>query len=276
MRLGMKALRADPATVALLVVSKPPARHVAESLLAELEGVPAVAAFIGLEHHAVPAPSGVHLASSLEGAALATLETLGRPRPDPAVGQVAVASRAIDRLRDDRRSLRGLFSGGTLCYESMVLMSRHLGPIHSNTPLDNDWGLPAPDDAHICLDLGSEEYTQGRPHPMIDPEPRAEELLDHGRDPTTAVVLFDVVLGHGAHDDPAAVLAPACAEITARDDAPAVVAYVLGTDADPQNFAEQRAQLERAGCVLAPTNARAALLTAAIIVRDATVAEAAA
>lgn len=274
MRMGLAALRADPDTEALLIVSKPPARQVAESLLTEIEGIPAAAAFVGLDVDEVSAPDGVHLAASLEGAALAILRALDRTPPDPATGMAEVASRVIAGLDGRRRSLRGLFSGGTLCYESMVLASRHLGPVHSNTPLHDDWGLPAPAGAHQCLDLGAEEYTQGRPHPMIDPEPRAEALREHGGDPEAAVVLFDVVLGHGAHDDPAAVLAPVCAEITAGADAPAVVAYVLGSDDDPQGLAGQRAQLEESGCVLAPTNARSALLAAAITSRDASVAEA--
>lgn len=273
LRMGLAALRADPATSVLLMVSKPPAPQVADALLGELDGVPGVAAFIGLDHSAVTAPDGVALAGSLEHAALSVLDALGRARPDPAGGMARRARDAVEGLGDGRRSLRGLFSGGTLCYEAMVLASRHLGAVHSNTPLRDGWGLPADDDAHQCLDLGAEEYTRGRPHPMIDPEPRAEQLRTHGGDPATAVVLLDVVLGHGAHDDPAGVLAPVCAEITSAADAPAVVAYVLGTDDDPQDLAGQRAQLTDAGCLLAPTNARAALLAAAIAARDPTIAE---
>lgn len=272
-RMGLSALRDDPATAALLVVSKPPARQVAESLLRYMDGMPAVAAFIGLEPSTVSAPTGVRLAASLEQAVLAMLQALDRPRPDPAEGLADVAEQAIATLGDDRRALRGLFSGGTLCYETMVLAARRLGPIHSNTPLEDGWGLPADDGAHVCLDLGAEEYTRGRPHPMIDPEPRIDALREHGMEPTTAVVLFDVVLGHGAHEDPAGVLAPVCAEITDRPDAPAVVAYVLGTDRDPQGLAGQRDQLEQAGCLLAPTNARAALLAAAIASRTPAVAQ---
>jgi FdrA protein len=266
-RMALRALRDDDTTAALLMVSKPPAVEVADALLGELPGMPAVAAFIGLEPGAVSAPRGVRLAVTLEQAVLETLDALGRDRPDPAAGLAAVAERALDGLSDRRRNVRGLFSGGTLCYEAMVLVSRRLGAVHSNTPLRPDWGLPPPDGAHMFLDLGAEEYTQGRPHPMIDPEPRVDALREHGDDPGTAVVLLDVVLGYGAHPNPAAVLAPACAEITARHDCPVVVAYVLGTAGDPQDLAAQRAQLAQAGCVLAPTNARAALLATAIASR---------
>jgi FdrA protein len=271
-RTALRALRDDDATEALLLVSKPPSPEVVRMLLGEFDGMPAVAAFVGLEPD-TSAPRGVHLAATLEQAALATLAALGRHQPDPGAGMAAVADRALGDLNDERDAVRGLFSGGTLCYEAMALTSRRLGVVHSNTPLDRDWGLPAPDGAHIFLDLGAEEFTQGRPHPMIDPEPRVEALREHGDDPATAVILFDVVLGYGAHPDPAGVLAPACAEITARPDPPAVVAYVLGTADDPQDMVAQREQLADAGCVLAPTNARAALLATAIASRRPDIAE---
>jgi FdrA protein len=266
-RMALRALRNDDATEALLLVSKPPSVEVASTLLGEFDGMPAVAAFVGLEPDTLSAPRGVHLAATLEQAALATLAALGRDQPDPGAGMAVLADHALGDLNDERKTVRGLFSGGTLCYEAMVLTSRQLGAVHSNTPLERDWGLPAPDGAHIFLDLGSQEFTQGRPHPMIDPEPRVDALREHGDDPATAVVLLDVVLGYGAHPDPASVLAPACAQITARRDPPAVVAYVLGTSDDPQDLTAQRERLADAGCLLAPTNARAALLATAIASR---------
>jgi FdrA protein len=136
--------------------------------------------------------------------------------------------------------------------------------VYSNVPLERDWGLPAPPGAHRCLDLGEEEYTRGRPHPMIDPTSRPELLLEEAADPSTAVILIDVVLGYGSHPDPAGAIAPACAEVAQMPGGPAVVAYVLGTDGDPQGYGQQRARLAAAGCVLAPTGARAALLAAAV------------
>ena len=118
----------------------------------------------------------------------------------------------------------------------------------------------------VCLDLGEEEFTRGRPHPMIDPEARLELLRDQASDPTVAVVLLDVVIGDGAHPDPAAMLAPAAAEIVASG--AAVVAYVLGTDRDPQDFERQRSIMRQSGCVVTETGARAALAAAALVNRD--------
>ena len=268
---GIRSLEADPETEALLVVSKPPAPRVAEELLGRIERRPAVAAFIGLRQD-VDVPDGVFLARTLEEGAVRTLDALGRKAPDPAQGLADLARRAIDRIGRGRSAIRGLFSGGTLCYESLVVISERLGPVHSNVPLEKDWKLPAPPGAHVCLDLGEEEYTRGRPHPMMDPEPRAERIIQETEDGDVAVILLDIVLGYGGHPDPASVLAKACRVATGVRIA--VVAHVVGTNRDPQGYDDQCRQLKEAGCLLAPTGARAALLAAAIAAREPEMAEA--
>jgi FdrA protein len=139
-----------------------------------------------------------------------------------------------------------------------------LAPVYSNTPIDKRWGLPAPSGSHQCLDLGEEEYTKGRPHPMIDPEARIQLIREQAADPEVAVILVDVVLGYGSHPDPAALMAPVFEEVIAGGSGPAVIAYVLGTDQDPQGFAAQRALLAQVGCITPDTAARAALAAAAI------------
>jgi FdrA protein len=265
-RSGVRALRADPGTDAVLLVSKPPSEAVAGTVLAEAAGKRAVAALIGLAAP-IPTPDGVTLASTLEGGATALLAALGLPPLDLDAGLKAAVTDAVAALPAERQLVRGLFSGGTLCYEALVILSGILGPVYSNTPLRKGWGLPAPDGAHVCLDLGEEEYTKGRPHPMIDPEARIEHLRVEGGRPDVAVVLLDVVLGYGAHDDPAGRLAPVCAEIRAGGRGPAVVAYVLGTDTDPQGLAASRATLAEAGCIVPPTAGRAALAAAALASR---------
>lgn len=267
---GIEALAADQDTDLIVLVSKPPATEVAEQVLGALRGRPAVAALIGLGED-VTAPEGVVVVDGLEAGARAAVERLGLPAPAPATGLAAAA--AAVRLPDSRRAVRGLYSGGTLCYEALVTLSRHLGPVYSNTPLRPGWALPAPDGAHVCLDLGEEEYTRGRPHPMIDPQARVEAIAEAAADPSVAVIVLDVVLGHGSHPDPAGALAPALAAVRDADDAPVVVAYVLGSEGDPQGLASQRERLESAGCVLAPTAQRAALLAGAIAARRPDLAE---
>jgi FdrA protein len=269
--LALRALATDPATEAILLVSKPPSPEVVARLLGAAGGKPLVAALVGVAEP-VDAPTGVVVTDTLEEGVLQTLRCLGTAAPDPAEGLASLASSTLAGLEAGRHSVLGLFSGGTLCYESMVVMSRHLGPIRSNAPLDHGWGLPAPSGSHVCLDLGEEEYTRGRPHPMIDPSDRAQRIGAAPDDRSVGVVLIDVVLGYGGHPDPASVLAPACRSVTGRPGGPRVVAYVLGTEADPQVRSKQCAAFEEAGCLLAPTATRAALLAAAIAARNPSIA----
>ncbi|HWN25727.1 MAG TPA: protein FdrA [Actinomycetospora sp.] len=265
-RAAVRALAADPTTEAILLVSKPPDARVAATVTAQAGDTPLVAALIGLDE---PGPDA---ATTLETGVLATLDRLGRPRPDVAAGLRAQVEDAISGVGADRTLVRGLFSGGTLCYESLVVLGRVLGPVYSNTPVDKELGLPAPASSHVCLDLGEEEYTRGRPHPMIDPEARLEHLREQGRDPEVAAIVLDVVLGYGAHPDPAGELAPVCAEITA-DGGPRVVVYVLGTEQDPQGFERQRRAFRDAGCLVTETAARASLAAAAVARREPGLAE---
>jgi hypothetical protein len=121
---------------------------------------------------------------------------------------------------------------------------------------------------HVLLDLGDDDYTRGRPHPMIDPSQRNAALRAHAADPATAVLLFDVVLGYGAHADPAPELAQtlrqAVADARAHGRALALVGHVCGTDADPQDKARQVEALAAAGTIVATSNFEAAQLAAAI------------
>ncbi len=265
-KLALQILLADSATEAILLVSKPPSRRVAQETLAAAIGKPVVAALIGLTE-AIEVPAGVRLARTLESGVAAVLATLDVKPPALATGLRTQVEQAIRELPAERTAVRGLFSGGTLCYESLVVLSERLGPVYSNTPLIPAWGLPAPADSHVALDLGEEEYTQGRPHPMIDAEARLELLREQGADPHVAVLLLDVVLGYGAHPDPASQIAPACAAIIERG-GPRIVVYVLGTDHDPQNLAAQRRAFIDAGCIVPTTSVRASLAAAAIATRQ--------
>ena len=151
------------------------------------------------------------------------------------------------------RFLRGLFAGGTLATEAQLVLTPHLGPIHSNAPLA---GAPALVDSahsvgHTVLDLGADEFTVGRLHPMLDPELRLRRLRQEAADPQTGVLLLDVVLGFGADPDPAAALAPAIAAVRAEAASAGrelvVVIALVGTDEDPQDRAAQEERLRAAG-----------------------------
>jgi FdrA protein len=271
---AIEALEADPHTDAILLVSKPPAPDVARTVTSVAGVKPLVAALIGLagpldEADAASRERTVTTVPTLEQGVTAALHSVGKVGPDPAAGltqPVAAACRQLSTSAE-RRLIRGLFSGGTLCYEALSLLSPLVGEVYSNTPIDKRWGLPAPAGSHICLDLGEEEYTKGRPHPMIDPEARIELMRQAGAEPCVAVILIDVVLGYGSHPDPAGLLAPVAREVMAGGDGPQVVAYVLGTEGDPQGLEDQRRKLRDAGCIVPATAARAALAAAALAIR---------
>ena len=155
--------------------------------------------------------------------------------------------------------LRGLFAGGTLCDEAMVIASDRLGPIRSNVPLRPELWL-APREAptgHAMIDFGDDELTVGRAHPMIDQSLRLERLAAEASDPAVSVILLDVVLGHGAHPDPAAELGPAIAAARASGGV-AVVVSLVGAASDPQGLLRQAAVLQAAGADVFASNAAAA------------------
>jgi FdrA protein len=260
---AVRALDADPGTDAILLVSKPPDPDVAAEVVTQARQTPLVAACIGMTGPGRLA--GAVLAGTLEEGAVRVAGLLGRPVPDLAPGLRGAAEKAVSGLDGARTAVRGFFTGGTLCYEAQVILRDVLGAVYSNIPLDADHGLPAPAGAHVCLDLGEEEFTRGRPHPMIDPAARREILRDRALAPDVAVVLLDVVLGYGSHPDPAGEIAGTCADIVSGG--AAVVAYVLGTRADPQGYDAQRAKLEDAGAIVTATAARAARAAAAIAAR---------
>jgi FdrA protein len=262
---AVQALVADDATEAILLVAKPPDAGVARAVVAAASGKPLVAALIGLAED-IAVPDGVVVTRTLEAGAVAAVTAFGVEPPDTVGGLDAQIRQRCAGLPAQRTLVRGLFSGGTLCYESLVVLAGVLGPVYSNTPIDEDLSLPAPDGTHVCLDLGEEEFTKGRPHPMIDPQARVGLLREHGHDPRVAAIVLDVVLGYGAHPDPAAELAPACAEVIA-DGGPQVVVHVLGTDADLQGYEKQRRAFTDAGCLVTRTAARASLAAAALATR---------
>lgn len=263
-RVAARALAADDRTCAVLLVSKPAAAAAVRAVLSECTDTPGVAVFLGLDD--VDPPPGVQMAATLEAGTRAAAALVGVTPPPLADGLEELVAAAGRGLPPRRVRVQGLFSGGTLCYEAQVILEGHLGPVHSNEPLRKDNDLPAPEGAHVLLDLGAEEYTRGVPHPMIDLSTRLELLRQQAGDEDLAVVLLDVVLGHGSHDDPAGQLAPLCAELMA-DGGPQVVAYVLGTEQDPQSYSRQRTVLQAAGCIVPETNERAAHVAAALALR---------
>ena len=177
----------------------------------------------------------------------------------------------VEKMSCDQKYLRALFSGGTFCSESQLLIGKDLAPLFSNTPVGASSTISDPwqSTQHILLDLGDDQFTDGRPHPMIDFSIRNQRIIDEACDPQTAVVLLDLVLGYGANPDPLSELLPVInqAQQAAKKVGSylAIICSVTGTDQDPQKRQQVVAALIAAGVVVAPSNARATLQAAAII-----------
>ena len=265
---GLAALAADPDTEVIVLISKPPAPEVAVMLLAAARatGKPVVVNFVGAT---VPSTERLFGAQTLEDAAEIAVR-LARGTPPAWPRRQALPAQEGLRLGPGQRFVRGLYSGGTLCYEALFLLERYLGPVHSNTPLDPAHLLPSAmrSREHTVIDMGSDEFTVGRLHPMLDVELRQQRLLREADDPEVGVILLDIVLGWGAHPNPAGQFAPVIRRARERAQGAgrrlAVVATVCGTDADPQSYDDQVRELVEAGALVQSSNAQAANLAGLI------------
>ncbi|MBI5110600.1 MAG: acyl-CoA synthetase FdrA [Rhodovulum sp.] len=253
--MAIDALDRDPGTEQIVIISKPPAPSVAKRVLQRVgeSRKPVTVCVLGVDDMALPA--NAVLVSDLRSAAERALGGGRLPWSDrPTVAALAAT------IGTGRRRIAGLFCGGTLCGEAQLMLRRAGLVVSSNAPVT---GVATPKEApgaHRLLDLGDDEYTVGRPHPMIDPSLRDDMVRAAFTDPEVAVVLVDVVIGYGAHDDPATDLVavlPAAVERGA-----VVIASVCGTDQDRQGYARQVGILRDAGVVVAPSNAHAAELAA--------------
>ncbi|HKU88012.1 MAG TPA: acyl-CoA synthetase FdrA [Casimicrobiaceae bacterium] len=257
--MAIDALDRDPGTRQLVLISKPPAAAVAKVVLEKIAQVkkPVSICFVGADD--MPMPANAALFSDLRSC---VEHALGGKRigwmngaPDPE----ALAA----RVPRSRTRLRGLFSGGTLCAEAQVILRRAGLAVASNVPVPGVAEPAAAPDAHVVLDLGDDEYTVGRPHPMIDPTIRNQMLSAVLRDGKTAIVLLDIVIGYGAHADPAGDLIATLRPAKERE--ALLIASVCGTEDDPQRYSRQVALLEEAGIVVAPSNADAAELAVDVL-----------
>jgi FdrA protein len=275
MSAGLAALQADPDTDVIVLISKPPAEAVAAHLLTEIGASkkPTIVCFLGADPGSVEAAGGLAATTLTQAAVMAAAAAQGA---EPAAALAALEAASVDLIRlsaaeqaklaPSQRALRGLFAGGTFCYEAQLIL-RHLPePVFSNAPIveANRQSGATRGSGHRCIDLGGDEFTQGRLHPMIDPSLRNRRIVQEALDPHTAVILLDVVLGFGAHPDPAGATAEAIREarIAAADSGRhlAFVGSVCGTEADPQRLSRQETSLRDAGVLVLPDNASAARL----------------
>ena len=276
MRHGLELLATDEQTKVIVLVSKPPAESVAREILAAAQITkPVIIVFLGADQKSFASRTGsVHMAKTLtEGAELAV--TLAGGDQSRISGKHSLnkydLSKEQAQLKPSQLYIRAIYSGGTLCDEAMILLSEQIGPIASNIPLQPEWTLAKGETfrGHTALDLGSDEFTRGRPHPMIDPTISLQYLAKAAEDTETAVILLDIVLGFCAQQNPASVYSPAI--IQAKEKAKVagrtlpIIVSLCGTEGDPQRLSLQRTALEAAGAMVFESNEMAARAAALLV-----------
>ncbi|MEI5993590.1 acyl-CoA synthetase FdrA [Candidatus Enterococcus mansonii] len=274
---GIDALEADPDTKVIVLVSKPPAKTVEEKILIKARKTtkPIVIWFIGSEIRTNE--EGIYFEKMSKEAALkaVTLAGIDRNSIDVHPLNLALIDEVREKLAPNQKYIRGLFTGGTLCDEAMFTAKERFSDIYSNIASDQEHLLHFGDvsKAHTFIDFGADEFTNGKPHPMIDPSNRIARFKEEVKDPTVGVILMDFVLGYGAHPDPVGVMMPAMK--SAKENAAKegrhleIIGYVLGTDIDKQNIDEQVEKLTSIGATYASSSQNAGLLAREFVVKGA-------
>jgi len=268
---GLEALMADPETKVIILVSKPPAKEVAVKLLEKIKETekPVVVHFIGGNATEVEKYGGI-FSETMEEAAVKACKCLDDSITDEFFSkQIDIdktAKQEIEKYSPEQKYLRGLYTGGTLCKEAILMLHKKIG-VYSNIPLEKDYRLKdsKKSEKNTIIDLGEDEFTKGRPHPMIDPASRAERILQEGDSKDLRVILLDVVLGYGSHEDPAGAIVDSIKKVQEKykEDGKhiSVIASICGCEEDPQVYTEQLKKLEDINVIVPPTNAQAVKLT---------------
>ena len=281
--LSLKAFEADEDTEVITVVSKPPSPDVQEKIvdfISHQGRKKYVTCFIGGKSYEIPSEAEGRLVQTrtLHAAALEAVKFVSDDLYNQAEEHlflspekiIEIVENEVSSLKENQKYVRGLFTGGTLMYESMVVFKELIGDVWSNTPLNKEYLLPNPWKSyeHSLVDLGGEEFTAGRAHPMIDPTIRLGRILDEAKDNEVAVLMMDFVLGYGSNQDPVGAHLNAIKKAkelaVERGNHLVVLAHVVGTEQDPQKALEQENKLRKAGVIVLPTNALMAI-TAAMI-----------
>lgn len=275
MNLCLDALKNDSGTEVIVIISKPPHPAVMKKIAEKISTFkkPVVACFLGGNPEVLEGTGAVY-AKDLETAARKSVELAGaiRLKPEAAIEEILeIAKREVVLLAKGQDSLRGLYSGGTLCYEGMLSMAEAGLPVYSNISMSSEYVLEQVEQSvdNTLLDMGDDYFTNGMPHPMIDPRLRVERIAREGKDPRTAVLLLDCVGGYGSHEDPAGAMAPAIR--AAKEGAGAngrhlvVIASVCASEGDPQIRSKQEATLREAGAIVMSCNAQAVRLAVMIM-----------
>lgn len=271
-------LEKDPDTAVIVLISKPPARETAEKIFARVRQCkkPVVAQFINSDS-ALAHEAGAYASDSFENTArlaiaLSKGEVYTPEREENAfVRLLPLAREEAGKMLESQKYLRGLYCGGSLAEETLTLAYDRLGPIYGNIAFSDEYMLDDPfhSKGDCMIDIGAEAFTAGKPHVAIDPSPRIDRFVQEARDPETAVILMDMLLGYALCEDPAGMMKQVIIEEKARAKAEGrhltVIASICGSDLDPQDMTAQEQILKDAGVIVLSNNGEASRLAALII-----------
>ena len=274
---AIKALSADDETEIIVLVSKPPAKQVAAKIYEEVKNTvePVVICFIGGNQEEIEA-SGAYYAKTTKQAALKAVilsgvaeETINKHSLNlPLIEEVKA------KLNNEQKYIRGLFCGGTICEEVASLVREKYPNVYSNIAKDSAYKLNHTNESkeHTFIDFGDDQFTQGRPHPMIDPSLRLERIVKEAKDPSVGVLIIDIILGYGSHEDPVEVTLPAIREAKAIAKKEGrhleILAFVLGTELDPQGFNYQVEKLMKEDVTIASSSENTGLLSRGFVDKE--------
>lgn len=282
---GIAALDADPETSVIVIVSKPPDADIQEKIITYLASnthKPVVTNFLGAKPYESKRKTNapIVVAKTLHSAVLNAVKLAApsmlseaKKRLGLTADELMQAAKSVE-LKPNQRFVRGLYTGGTLAYEALVLLRELCGDVWSNVPLEDRLKLPNSDKsfANTIVDLGEEEFTAGRAHPMIDPTIRKLRLVEEAKDSEVAVIMLDFMLGYGSNADPAGAMIDSIVQAKqigkeAGRNLP-IFAHVCGTETDPQTLSSQVKILEKVGVKVFPTNATMVLAAGMLASRD--------
>jgi len=271
---AMEALEADPQTQLIAILSKPPGKMALATLAPRISRCPkpVIVCFLGFKEYLLAGPASHKLARTLDEAAMLAVQAVaGRPElmaaPDSSRIENLIQKEWVGKT-SAQKYLRGLFAGGTFCYQAQQILQEYGMKAYSNAPLEGNPQLPksAISMEHTLVDMGADEFTSGRPHPMIDSRWRYDRILTEARDREIGILLLDIILGFNSCPDPAGDLAPAIRaakrEINRRGGSLSVIASICGTEDDAQDLNRQTKILEDAGALVFPSSAQAVRFSA--------------
>jgi succinyl-CoA synthetase alpha subunit len=272
---GIDLLAQDPDTEVIVLISKPPAIEVQEKIIAKVKTIqkPVVIWFVGEMTQRVD--GNIYFEAMSKNAALKAVELAGVDtfNLDVLPLNVSLIEEVKQKLTSKQKYIRGLFTGGTLAAEAYYITKQKYANVYSNIAKNPENQVNEnSSDGHIYIDFGADEYTDGKPHPMIDPSNRINQFRKEAQNPKVGVILLDFVLGYGAHQDPVGVMVEEIIQAKQQAEKDGrhleVIGYVLGTDRDTQNLDEQLAKLEHTGATYASSMQNAALLAREFVGKD--------